>query len=339
MRARSLAGLSLLAIVVWWWSGDDPAPRHHGETAPQVAVLHDGFVVMRGDGHGTLRLSELGHDGTPRRELEVASPGDELRVVGTRSGAGVAWRDPAKKQLRVGIVDRNGRLRDTFTGDGAATLCDGLASNDHRFAVGWLNEKGGMWFVTGPTQPAIADVEVTAPVSWCAITGAGDGVGILLRERNALRINLCRKGKCPMLETVGRPIAERPILAFGCIATHCVVVTRGSAGRAEATMLTRRGGVTWTRPLPGDVDGDVVTAIGAGDDHFVIAYGVSDRDGHRAEVIAIDSKGDLSTIWRSPAARSTVIPAIAWSRGQLAIARLSDGAVVTDVVPLPRVNP
>src|SRR5687768_16263309 len=98
-----------------------------------------------------------------------------------------------------------------------------------------------------------------------------------------------------------------------------MVVTSGPSERAKATMLSWPGSVRWTRPLPGDLDG-AVAAIGAGNEHFVIAYGVADRDGHHAEAIAFDRKGNVSPIWRGPEARDTVRPAIAWSRGQLAIA-------------------
>ena len=189
-------------------------------------------------------------------------------------------------------------------------LCDGLGSNDDRLAVGWINDRGGVWFVTGPTQPSAAALDANGVATWCAITGAGDGVGLLSRERDRLLINLCRKGDCPMVETVNREIAKRPILAFGCVRRECV-----------------------------DLDGDAVMAIGAGNEHFAIAYGVADRDGRRAEAIAIDRKGNVSPIWRGPPAGSAAAPAIAWSRGQLAIATLRDGKVVTEVVALPRVTP
>jgi hypothetical protein len=334
MRARSVAGLSLLGLVLWWWTGDDPAPRHHGETAPQIAVLHDGFVVMRGDGHGAVRLTELGHDGKPRREHAVAIPSDEVRVVGTRIGAGLVWRDATKRRVQLTIVDRNGRWRDDFGSDDAVRLCDGLASNDHRFGVGWFDSRGGVWFVHGPTQPAAAELPAGGEVSWCAITGSLDGIGLLWRERDALRINICSKGRCPMVETVSRTIAHRPILGFGCLGSECIVVTRGPSERAEVTMLSRRGGVKWTRPLPGELAGDAVMAIGAGQ-RFVVAYGMADR----AEAVAFDRKGNSSTIWTGPAAGNSAAPAIAWSRGQLAIARLHEGVVVTEVVALPRVTP
>jgi hypothetical protein len=328
MRARTAVALTLIAIAVWWWR-DDPAPRH-AEGPPQLAVLHDGFVVMRDDGHGKRRLTELDRDGKARRDHTFASSATEVRAVGTRVGAGVVWRDTEARKVRVAIVDRNGKWRlDPFTGDQVRSLCAGHGSNDDQFTVGWINDRGEVWWVYGPTQPAASDLTERG-ASWCAVASAGDGVGVIWRERDRLLINVCSNRGCPMAETVSREIGRRPILGFGCIWRECVVVTRG-ASQLEATLLTRTGRVKWTRPLPGEHAGDAVHVVGTGDKRFVVAYGT--RAG--IEVVAFDRKGTLAPIASLPG----TAPAIAWSQGRLALARLRGGQVVTEILAMPRVKP
>src|SRR5688572_18895976 len=87
--------------------GPAMGPRATGSsTVLQVAVRSGGYVVIEGEG-GSRRLTELDRAGRPERAFDLSLP-DESRVIGTRQGTGVVWRDGA--QIRVAGVDKDGRI-------------------------------------------------------------------------------------------------------------------------------------------------------------------------------------------------------------------------------------
>lgn len=67
----------------------------------------------------------------------------------TRVGAAVAWHEGAK--LRLARLAADGQLVESSTwGKSVQRLCEGVASNDAMFGVGWLEADGKVWVVHGP---------------------------------------------------------------------------------------------------------------------------------------------------------------------------------------------
>ena len=87
--------------------------------------------------------------------------GSPARVVGGRAGTLFAWL--SDKRLRLALVGEDGTLgAPSAWGRNALQLCDGVATGDHRFGVGWLERDGGVWFVHGPIGAAVNATAVPA---------------------------------------------------------------------------------------------------------------------------------------------------------------------------------
>src|SRR5437868_4933144 len=145
--------VAIVVALVWPRNAAPPAPA-----APpgglQLAVVRDGFVVTHPTDGGR-RVIELDREGRERGTL-ITRHGEDQRVVGTSVGPAVAWEE-ARKVRFVRVSDD----RDLGTwGKSVRQLCDGVASNDARFAVGWLEADDTVWIVHGPLVaggPADAD--------------------------------------------------------------------------------------------------------------------------------------------------------------------------------------
>lgn len=316
--------IGVLIVIAWFVLRGHDTPRP--AAAPQAAVLEDGFAVL--DGDGSRRLVELDIDGNVRRSTELRVT-NESRVVGTRDGSAIVWRDSGK--IKIAVVDSDGSLDKPQTfGKRAQRFCDGVATNDRRFAVGWVEGDGTVWFVHGPSgryaeaTQVLGDDEapITRGVDYCAVASAGDQIGLLWREGDKVFLNLCRRD-CKMASRVGID-KKRTILAFGCAEDGCVLASRMPGGGVDLTWLTAKGKALWTKPLPGAGERTEVTLVGTGKETLAVAEYASGT----AIVARLTHEGFAYEKWRSAA---DSLPSLAWS-DDLLVAFHKGGELATQLL-------
>jgi hypothetical protein len=319
--------LAVFTVLVW--------PRHridgpvvHGGL--QVGVLEDGFVLTHTTDAGR-RVLELDARGQARRELTLRHT-DDRRVVGTSSGTAIAWQDD--KKVRLVRVDD---ARDIGTwGKAVRHLCDGVASNDERFAVGWLEADDTVWIVHGPVAAneltdaggVMASSAELARTDWCGIASAEHNVAMLWREADRLRFTMCTKKRCSGLPASFKLDRRIPILGFGCLRNACLIAVRDEAGNARLAFVTETNQSKWNKTL--DTASSTVSIVGVGDRAFAVGYAT----GTGSEVVRFDRDGVATSLWRDPA--STSVPALAWSSGLLLIAHRRGETPVHETIPVQR---
>jgi hypothetical protein len=217
-------------------------------------------------------------------------------------------------------------------GKSARMLCEGAATNDERFAVGWLEGDEGVWFVHGETRDRRTDegaeLEFDEPVSiettadrknWCGIASAGDLIALFWRDRDRMFIGTCTRKKCGMAAALAFDRSET-LLGFGCLRNACLIAARDKAGKARLQYVTESGATKWKLPLETSLL--EVSVIGAGADTFAVGYVTGDA----THVIRVDRKGGITRLWQGATAKHA--PALAWSRDQLLVASAGDGAAL-----------
>ncbi len=328
-RPRTVLVLGLLSVVVWSWCGSSPSapPPAHGVL--HTAVLRDGFGIMEADGNR--HVVEVDTDGNRRRRRAIPVVGD-ARVVGTNQGAAVAWLD--RKKVKLALVKGDGELgQPSEWGRNATALCEGAASNDERFGIGWLESDGRVWFVHGPMSPAIAAAPVTTQAmaaDWCGITSAGDYIALLWREGARWFLNLCSKKECTGMVARVPLDPKHALLAFGCSREGCLIAFRDQKSNTHLGFIGVTGKKQWVKPLTEAAQSTEVsiTAIGA----KAMAVGFVAREG--ATVLRVSKAGAMERAWADPA--STEVPSVAWAKDRLLIAIPESGGVRHDVVQAPR---
>ncbi len=242
-------------------------------------MLADGFaaLVCPRDGHDSRRVVEYERDGERREEAPLRLDRGDVRLVGTRVGAAVGWQDG--KRFKLAILDHDGNPDDTSTwGKNVRQLCDGAASNEYRFGVGWLESDGRVWFVHGPVGDRTlafdavmaADAAATAP-SWCGIASAEQNVALLWRDGARLLMNFCTAKKCTTL-VVKVPIESKDtLLGYGCVRDACLFATRDKAGTTKLTRVTERG-KSIVKTLEHATAETPVAIVGAGQGAFAVSY-------------------------------------------------------------------
>jgi len=318
-------GCALLMALLW-----HATDRGAAGAALQVGVLRDGFVVSHPADAGR-RVIELDPQGAERRVMTVQHAGDQ-RVVGTGAGTAVAWQQDRKVRL-VRVEDD----RDLGTwGKSVRQLCDGVASNRERFAVGWLESDDSVWIVHGPVAtatPAETEEITTATgelvrSDWCGVASAEQNVGLFWRTADRLRFVLCGKRKCSGLGASVRLERRLPVLGIGCLSNVCLIAVRDDTGTAQLALLTESGRTKWVKPL--DTPSQAISIVGVGNRRFAIGYAAKAG----AEVVQIDRDGAIASLWRDAA--STGSPALAWSSDRLLIAHHRGDALIHATIPLPR---
>lgn len=315
MRKRWLAIVAL--VVVWWWRGgeDQPGLTSH---RPQAAVLADGFAVL-----ADKQIAEFDREGNRQHEMQLRLDG-AVRFVGTRAGAAVGWQDG--KRLKLAVVDTDGSTGEASTwGRNVKQLCDGAATNEHRFGVGWLESDGKVWFVHGPMNRlaagTIETVDLPAKASWCGIASAEQNVALLFREGARVLMNFCGKKECSSL-VVKVPIdTSDSLLGYGCVRDSCLFATRDKHGTTKLHRVTERGR-TIVKALEHARPDSPVSIVGAGDRAFAIAY-VSTDNNATIQRVAVD--GTFTNVWHFAGEPA---PALAWSSGKLFVATPSRSAWV-----------
>ncbi len=308
-------------------SDEVQAPRE----AVQAAVLPDGFVALHGE-VGARRLIEVDRNGQARRDVGLDVAG-ELRVVGTRGGVAVGWLEGAKVQLaRVGD---DGTLEDrTAWGKSARQLCAGVASNDQRFAIGWVEAADGhVWFVHGPTAQGMMTedppVEIHDPfrASWCGLASAGSDLGLLWKGKDRLALTFCGKRECSEIPVRVALDPSHEVTGFGCLRDTCLIATR-DRGVTRLNYVSRLGKVKWSRVLEIKA-GTSVSIVGA-----TQSFAVATVTAEGARVSRYARDGAESVQWTIGEASASA-PALAWAAGKLVIAYERPGAGATYVMAWP----
>ena len=314
MRKRWLVVVAL--VVVWWWQrGDDDVIHPH---RPQAAVLADGFALLA-DRH----VVEFDREGNKQHEMKLQLERGNVRFVGTRAGTAVGWQDG--KKLKLAIIDSDGRTTDDSTwGKNVKQLCDGAATNEHRFGVGWLESDGTVWFVHGPMNrlaTAFEAADLPAKASWCGLASAEHNVALLFREGARILMSFCSKKECSSL-VVKVPIdTSDTLLGYGCVRDSCLFATRDKHGTTMLHRVTERGRAI-TKALEHARPDSPVSIVGAGDRAFAIAY-VSTDNNATIQRVAVD--GTFTNVWHF---NGEPAPSLAWASGKLFVATPSRSAWV-----------
>lgn len=333
-----LATLSAAAVLWWLWpsSSSSSSPPPHA----QAAVLSDGFAAI----DGANQIVELDDAARRVREITLADAPEGGRVVGAADRIALVWR--AGKQMAVALVRPDGGLGPPQKfGKRVAAVCDGVASNEHRFGVAWLEADGSVWFVHGPTAeqggPAAdalpellaeqgadpADPDATPAKSGsCAIASADDKLALLVSEGKRTTLTLCGRS-CSGTRRIDLP-EKSTVLGFGCTRGACVVATRGAGGVAQATWIsTPQGRTQWTKPLPHAAPSTRVALAGTAS-QVAIAYATANEP----VVVTASKAGALATVWQGEADE---VPSIVHARGGLLVARTAGGELAGSIVRAP----
>lgn len=320
-----MRNLALVAVIVgaWWLWRDEP--RRASPARVQAAVLRDGFAVLAGP-----RLGVYGRDGAARGEATLRLDRAELRLVGTRVGAAVGWLEGGRVVL--GQVRADGKVEiDSSWGKRVTRLCDGAASNEHRFGIAWAEPDGRVWVVHGPVVPAALALEApavataTAGKAWCGVASADQDVALFWRERNALQFELCSTKKCsgfPVRVPVG---ARDTVVGFGCADKACVIAARDGAGAVQLHRVSERGRKA-VQVLDGAAAGTPVTITGAGPRAVAIAYLATSG---RVAVRRVSLDGAVADVTTLDGGQ---VPSLAWADGRLLVAPPA-GAPITVALP------
>jgi hypothetical protein len=308
-----------------------------GRAALQAGVTTDGFVVAQAIDGGQ-RVHAVERSGQHRELADLFREGD-VRITGTSAGPAGGFLEARKFHLASVVDDRDVGM----WGTNARMLCDGIASNDHRFGIGWLENDGGVWMVHGPmsrsqnsagiaTELETTTVEMSrtaAPASWCGIASADDKIALFWRDRDRLKFQMCTRKKCGGIASSIKFPRNNLVLGMGCQRNGCLVAHREPTGAATISYYTESGSLKWKAGL--DTDATSVSIVAAGDRAFAVGY--SNREG--AHVLRYErTKADAKRVWLG--ATDAGVPKLAWSKNYLLIAHYTNHVVTPISIELPR---
>src|SRR5204863_6528273 len=110
-------------------------------------------------------------------------------------------------------------------------ICDGVASNATRFAVGWLEADDTVWFVHGPLAAAAEGADGPLPEAgpirvgpltrndWCGVASAEDKIALMWRDADRLSLTMCSQKACSNLPVSFKLERRVPVLGVGCLRT------------------------------------------------------------------------------------------------------------------------
>jgi hypothetical protein len=334
-RTRWLLAAIGMVLVARWCAAEDLATPAGDPDAYGLytGIEREGFLVMESRDRRVVR--EIGRDNKERRRRAVPAM-NHVRLVGTAAGPAIAFID--KKKLVLGQLGTNGELteRQTF-GRAAKELCASAASSDKRFAVGWREATGTVWFVHGGMSgkvgaladqaAAVQQLPSATAADWCTVVSADDDIAVLWTERARLFAAFCTQKRCS--KQVQIPLGPSDIpFAIGCLRDGCLISYRGGEKlETSIAWVTTSGKLTWSKQLPVRSVREVsITA--AGPDALVVSY-----LGHLgATVSRVQRSGSVERVWADPTL--DYAPDVAWSRGSLLLAWRSGAGVHHEVVPL-----
>lgn len=350
-RRPALLAMVLVPLVATAVVSRERTPPPAAAVPPlQTAVLRDGFAVM--ESAGDRHVVELDRNGTRRRRSAIPTVTD-TRAVGMSIGAGVVYVQ--NKKVHVAKIEGDGKLgRSQGFGTSVRQLCDGVASNDHRWAVGWLEERDErFWFVHGPTprktpeaESSSADVQAlpmtldavatpdagaTARIGWCAIASANDYVALIYRVEAKTFVNMCSQKECSGLQTRA-PIDPRDeVLDVACQKDGCVMALRTRENVTHLIAFNLRGKSVWTKKLGYATKDSRVRLSPAGDRAYLVS--LMTEEGPVVERM-LSKNGIIGRTWQG--AQGLSAPAITWSKDHAMLAYWDGDALGTDVFAMPR---
>jgi hypothetical protein len=324
MRARTLIGIAGALVIARC------ALRDTSETEPaatrfvylQTAVLRDGFGVLVNVADLN-EVIEVERDGTWRNFGWVEKRAFESRVVGTADGAALVWRE--QERVKIALVRQDGTLGDARAfGTHAVRMCDGVASNDDTWAIGWLERGGGIVAMRGNVSAASQRFEMAKGADWCTLASSGEDITVFWREGERTFAATCTHDGCTKPARIELGKRDR-MFAAACSADGCAIAYEST--KTTLAWIDSSGAFVWKRQLD-NISRDVSLA-NAGT-HAVAAGYVDDGEGTAARV----TRDGIMPVWTADARWP---PAVAWSRGQLLIARdLEDvNRVDTELVAMP----
>jgi len=293
----------------------------------QAAVLSNGFAVMEGaprDRH----VIAVDWDGqqTLRYAVPVVAP--EARVAGTAGGVAVGWLE--NRKLRIARVTGDGVLGEASEwGKRVKQLCEGTVTGEDHWGIGFLENDGTVWIVSGPTAKRATGAEAmtTTRTVWCGVTAAGKKRALMGRDQhNKMWISLCGPKSCESAVQV--PIAKKDTFAgIACHEKRCLLAVRDAKGTANLGWYgTATRKLTWWKPLTDATPDSAFSVTAAGPDAFAVGYVT--REG--ATTIRVIESGSMVRAWADPS--STDVPALAWANDRLLVAHAGGN----EVAPLPR---
>ncbi len=298
----------------------------------QSAVIKDGFVVLETDPRER-RLALVDRDGKQERRVKVPIAADApARAIGSPKGPLLAHlRD---RKLDIARVKKDGSLDKAQTfGRSISRVCDGIATTDHLWSVGFVDGKSDLWRVWGPTRdkrsgraadaealvlPASSDA-ARAAIRWCAIAPADEQIALLWQEGTRRLFAMCTGKDCGM--TARLPLEpNQPMLGAGCLRTGCAIVFSDPKRGRMIGWVSPTGKPQWSKPLPATSDRVSLTTAGPGS----VIVGYQGPEG--SEVVKVSPKGTIERVWRG--ADDASVPAVSWSRDRLLITSARGATIV-----------
>ncbi len=241
--------------------------------------------------------------------------------------------------MKLALVKGDGELGQASEfGRNATILCEGAASNDQRFAIGWIESDGRLWFVHGPTSaesttsPPSESLASVAPMraEWCGVTSAGDYIALFWREGARWFLNMCSRKECTSMVARVPLDPKHALLATGCTREGCLIAFRDQKSNTHLGWIGVTGKKQWSKPLTQAAQSTDISmaAIGA----KAMAVGFVSKEG--ASVLRVSKDGAMERAWADPA--STEVPSVAWAKERLLIAIPEAGGVRHEVVQTPR---
>ena len=330
MRPRSILVIAIAigAIVLRCRGRDRDQPTDTMAAAIQPAVLRDGFAV--GESWAFMPVvREVDRDGTLRFYEDMPVDSLHSRVVGTSAGTALAWLED--QRAKFALIDEDGELGEpSMWGSEVNRLCDGVASSNQRFGIGW-QEPRALWLLHGPVQRG--DLRTTAlrvragkaPIEWCGIASADDLVALFWREDAHMFISMCAN-HCSAAMPL--QIDADNLLAFGCVRDGCAIAYVDHDTQTKLGWFTASGELVWTKPLGGTGFAHVSIA-NAGPRAVVASFRAP-----RAPTIFSVTREGMVPVWTDP--DRPFVPAVVWSDDVLLIAHRSEdlNSLSFEVMPL-----
>ncbi len=331
VRSRTFVVAGVVVLLAWRACRSDPSPTAKTIDAHLQTAVVDGGFAFRMFPSLVIEVDRDNRRGSP---TSVRLPSDGFRVVGLGPHLGIGWQ--SGKRVHVGELAPDGTIANTTTwGRSVRQLCEGAASNEHRFGIGWLESNGRVWMVHGNTQAraevaatfgATGDIEAQR-VTWCAIASAEDRIALLWRDGRNAQMNFCNRRGCSELVTSVRIDAKSTLLGVGCVRDACLFATRDPAGKVTLRRVTERGKIL-VKSLDHVDEGSDVAVVGVGPRGFAIAYVGVDR---ALTVRRVGLDGALSNLWHGEG--ESMALSLAWAHDKLLVA---EGTGATKVIDVPR---
>ena len=323
MRLR-FWGIAILGGA-WWLSSGDPA---RVPLDLQAAATTDGFAILE---RHSARVFETDLKGAPTGDRQPPKLSDDTRVIGTRMGPALVWKEG--KKIAIAPIDRTD-TREVF-GRRVERMCAQTASSHLGFGIAWIESDGDLWFVHGPTTTSAEVMRVGAmreqdpneddendqavAPAYCGIARADAELAMMWRNGNRAELVRCGKRCAPPRKVSIDNNAT--ILAFGCTRRACLMATRDRAGATTLHWLNENAKTVAKQTLSEACKDTRVEIDGEGE-RFAIAY----SNGPEPIVDFAEAPGKLRRVFFG--GDPNTVPALTWAWNTLMIASQRNGWLV-----------